>query len=200
MYGLSAERETIVLEDIKCVGNESNTANCSTSPIGQISNPVCREPNRTAGVICSTTDDYCAEGALRLVDGPTFYQGRVEVCRNSRWLSVCDVGVNSTHAITACGSRFHYGGEFNIHFEFVFLQTDRLYYFLTFADNATAINGSAYGQGTGPQLAFCTIDTGYPSYTEIIPIENCTSNPSLQGLCSHNRDLAVRCEPGLCKQ
>ena len=127
VYGLSAEQETIVLEDIKCVGNESNIANCSTSPIGQISNPVCREPNHMARVICSSTDDYCAEGALRLVDGPTFYEGRVEVCRNSHWLSVCDVGVNSTHAITACGSRFHYGGEFNVHF--FFKQTNSIIFF-----------------------------------------------------------------------
>ncbi len=114
MQGLSAGREPIVLENVRCVGNESNIANCSTSPIGQISNPVCHQPNRTAGVKCSTTDDYCVEGILRLVDGPTFYEGRVEVCRNSQWLSVCDVGVNSTLAITACERRSHLGGEFNI--------------------------------------------------------------------------------------
>ena len=111
MYGLDARREIISLEDVKCVGNESNIANCFTSPVGQISNPVCREPNRTAGVICIAADDFCAEGSLRLVDGPTFYEGRVEVCRNSRWLSVCDVGVHSTHAFTACRSRFHFGGK-----------------------------------------------------------------------------------------
>ena len=49
----------------------------------------------------------------------------------------------------------------------------------------------------GPQLAFCEV---YPSVTDIVPIENCTSNPGLQDLCSHNRDLGVRCQPGLCKQ
>ena len=114
VYGLSAGRETVALENVTCTGNEPNIANCSTSPIGQISNPVCREPNRTAGVLCSTTDDYCAEAAVRLVDGPTFYEGRVEVCRNSRWMSVCDVGVNSSHAFIACERRFHFGGEFNV--------------------------------------------------------------------------------------
>ena len=119
VYGLNAGRDTVVLEDVQCIGNESNIANCSTSPIGQVSNPFCQEPNRTAGVICITAEDYCAEGSVRLVDGPTFFEGRVEVCRNSQWLSVCDVGANTTHAITACDSRFHYGGELNIVFHFL---------------------------------------------------------------------------------
>ena len=112
--GLSGGRAPVVLEDVRCFGNESNIANCSTSPVGQISNPVCLQPNRTAGVKCSTTDDYCIGGTLRLVDGPTFYEGRVEVCRNSQWLSVCDVGVNSTLATSVCERRFHLGGKFNI--------------------------------------------------------------------------------------
>ena len=196
LYGQSAGGP-VVLEDVRCAGNESNIANCSTSPIGQISNPACLEPNRIAGVKCSAMEDYCTEGVSRLVDGPTFYEGRVEICSNGRWLSVCDVGLNLTHAITACADhRFHFGGEVNNSNA----QTYWLNYSCTFADNVTAIHGSVYGQGTGLQLTFCTIDTGGYTSTQIIPIENCTSNPGLQGLCSHDRDLGVRCQPGLCKQ
>ena len=65
--------------------------------------------------------------------------------------------------------------------------------------NATAVYGSAYSAGTGPQLGICIIDTGYSSDIQFIPIENCTSNPDLQRLCSHDRDAGVRCQPGLCK-
>lgn len=57
------------------------------------------------------------------------------------------------------------------------------------------VYGSAYGVGTGEQLVVC--DMG--SYIDIVPIKNCTSNPNLESLCSHARDIGVRCSPGQCK-
>ena len=49
----------------------------------------------TAGTTCTTTG--CIEGFVRLVDGPAFYDGRIEVCRNKQWLSVCDIGVDTSY-------------------------------------------------------------------------------------------------------
>ena len=102
------------MEDVNCTGMENHISDCPTSPLDLLS-PICREPNRTAGVICTFKDGDCANSAIRLVDGPTFYEGRVEICINNTWLSVCDIGIpaNTTLANTACEGRAHYGGECN---------------------------------------------------------------------------------------
>ena len=42
------------------------------------------------------------DGAVTLADGSTFLEGRLEVCRNERWGTVCDNGWDRTDAIVAC--------------------------------------------------------------------------------------------------
>lgn len=110
MYGLSAGYDPVSVETINCTGTENDIRDCPTSPIDQLSS-VCQQPNRTAGVICSVKDGDCIDSSVRLMDGPTFYEGRFEICRNNTWLSVCDVGVNNSHANLACGFRLHPEGE-----------------------------------------------------------------------------------------
>ena len=96
------------LEDVRCTGNETYISNCPTSPVGEISNPVCLEANRSAGVACTIIG--CIDGLPRLMDGPTFYEGRVEVCYNNEWLSVCDVGSDMAYATKVCEGLHHMGG------------------------------------------------------------------------------------------
>lgn len=117
LHGLSAGLDPVALEDVNCTGRENHISDCPTSPLDILS-PTCREPNRTAGVICTFNDGDCSNSIVRLVDGPTFYEGRVEICMNNTWLSVCGIGIpaNTTLANTACESRAHYGGESNITF------------------------------------------------------------------------------------
>ena len=44
----------------------------------------------------------CQNGDIRLVNGTTFYEGRVEICWNETWGTVCDVFWSGFEAQVAC--------------------------------------------------------------------------------------------------
>lgn len=44
----------------------------------------------------------CTEGSVRLVDGVVEQGGRVEVCVNGVWGSICDIGWDKTDALVIC--------------------------------------------------------------------------------------------------
>ena len=46
--------------------------------------------------------DNCTHGDMRLVGGLKEYEGRVEVCINDVWGTVCDVSWSSADANVAC--------------------------------------------------------------------------------------------------
>ena len=76
---------------------------------------MCQEPNRAAGIRCSLPAGSCIDGQTRLVDGPTFYEGRLEVCLDNQWLSVCDAGFSLETAYDVCNSRLLlFGGVYFI--------------------------------------------------------------------------------------
>ena len=52
----------------------------------------------------------CFDGSLRIIDGNTYAEGRVEVCQNGSWATVCDEGWDDIDATVACrGFRFEWG-------------------------------------------------------------------------------------------
>ena len=111
LYGYDTGADLIILETINCTGNESSGSSCPTSPIGRINNPVCCESNRAASVRCSTKPDTCFEGSTRLTDGPAYYEGRLETCKNNQWLAVCDSGFDESIALSVCTWRLSFGSK-----------------------------------------------------------------------------------------
>ena len=51
----------------------------------------------------TTTQSMCIDGDVRLVGGYSSYEGRVEVCINQAWGTVCDNSWNSNDANVVCG-------------------------------------------------------------------------------------------------
>ena len=52
--------------------------------------------------IISVVHGSCTHGAVRLVNGTTTNQGRVEVCVGQTWGTVCDHGFYSSDARVVC--------------------------------------------------------------------------------------------------
>ena len=44
----------------------------------------------------------CTQGSIRLVDGSTMLEGRVELCNNNAWGTVCDDVFTTTDGNVAC--------------------------------------------------------------------------------------------------
>ena len=86
----------------------------STTDQHSIGNRLCTESSEMK--VCSTIDD-CTTGDLRLVDGDSEMEGRVEVCNNRRWGTVCDSQWTINHTAVVCrylGFSDQLEGEFQI--------------------------------------------------------------------------------------
>lgn len=101
-------RGLIVLDNVQCSGFESNLLNCQHNGIGVIT--YC-DHSKDAGVQCKTPSaQNCSNGELRLVGGDVANEGRVEICFNNRWGTVCHDHWSGLDAVVVC-SQLGYSGE-----------------------------------------------------------------------------------------
>ena len=92
----------INMDNVQCVGNESFLTNCA-----YLSNHNCGH-SEDAGVTCGIP---CPHGNIRLVGGSTANEGRVEVCINGVWGTVCDDIWGTPDATVVCNQLGIDGGK-----------------------------------------------------------------------------------------
>ena len=124
---------------------------------------------------CSTT------GALRLVGGTNTTEGRVEICLNLVWGTVCDDYWGSLDAQVVCRQLgYSADGESKIK------QSSTELIFSSIA-GALAFSTAYFGQGIGPIL----LDNVHCNGSESSLLD---CNHLNQSNCAHNADAGVRCQ------
>ena len=108
----------IHLDIVACSGSESNLTDCPSSSLYNCLSGHLEDAGvRCQGRFADSTKDAaaqhglfstvnasgnCTYGDVRLVGGSTQYEGRVEVCINDQWGTVCDDSWDSTDATVVC--------------------------------------------------------------------------------------------------
>ena len=97
---------TSTTSNIDCTGNETELLQCDSTLLA------CPAQQTGAGMIChapSTEEGNCSDGDIRLVNGTTvsLLEGRVEVCINNAWGTVCDRRFSEDDANIICRQTGH---------------------------------------------------------------------------------------------
>ena len=82
---------SILMDDVACTGTETRLSSCSHSSSNNC------DHNEDASVRCR-----CANGQVSLVGGTGPHEGRVQVCINGIWGTVCDDSWSTNDAIVLC--------------------------------------------------------------------------------------------------
>ncbi|KAG7461599.1 hypothetical protein MATL_G00192830 [Megalops atlanticus] len=144
---------TIWMSDVSCSGSESTLTDCDSKGWG---NHTCHH-KEDAGVICIGKRD------VRLVEGSSHCEGRVEVLHEGQWGTVCDDGWDMTDAEVVCRQ-------------------------LDCGDAVEAPGSAQFGQGNGTVWMSKVSCTGSES-----SVKDCTSTDWGKNGCGHKEDAGVIC-------
>lgn len=125
----------------------------------------------------------CTTGDVRLAGSSTPNKGRVEICINTVWASVCSSNFHLEEANVVCGQLGYLRTG-------VFSEKINVFIQLLFHHHAgSVIRGSAYyGQGSGTVVSHFSC-RGNENY-----LYNCSNYPRYGASCSHHQDIGIDCE------
>ncbi|XP_076155016.1 neurotrypsin [Alosa pseudoharengus] len=146
----------ILLDAVQCTGNELSLDECPHSGWEQHN---C-DHMEDAGVSCNPYTD----GVVRLVDGDSPWEGRLEVYHSGDWGTVCDDNWTEKHAQVVCTQ-------------------------LGFRGRAEVVVDGAFGEGAGLIL----LDDVQCEGTEASLLD-CRHGVWGRHDCSHSEDVGVRCQ------
>ncbi|XP_052790020.1 neurotrypsin-like [Mya arenaria] len=161
-FGGGSKSQVILLDDVYCKGNETNILACQHRPVGE-SNCAHVED---VGVSCLSATNL----RVRLVDGPTSHEGRVEVSDDGglTWGTVCDDGFGDMEARVVCHMlEYPWAG-------------------------AVALRNAPYGEGNSTSLIL--LDDVQCTSADM-NIFFCRHNGIGEENCDHNEDVGVQCRP-----
>ena len=90
LHNLGRNNTRNVIRRVRCSGTERRLLNCSHF---SITSGVNYERYPSAGVICqgnTSAPTQCELGEVRLVGGQKKTEGRMDICANGYWATVCD--------------------------------------------------------------------------------------------------------------
>ena len=131
----------------------------------------------------------CTQGDIRLVAGAHDSEGRVEVCNQNQWGSVCDMGWDMNDGNVAC-RQAGFGSGMLIFSSYITVVPLTLSVFIRVA--SAVLSNAAFGEGTGPIWM-----SGLTCGTTELSLFSCTSATpigSVPSSCRHADDAAVRCQ------
>ena len=137
---------------------------------------------------------YCYSGDTRLVGGKTEAEGRLELCNNNRWGTVCGNTWRDNHTAVVCrylGFSDVIGGRC-IHKWTCIMECPTKWCFGTITVDSSYYTSERFGEGTGPIFIDYINCTGSESRLW----GKCSHFTHYYG-CSHNDDVGVQCQPGL---
>ena len=141
---------------------------------------------------CYLTIAGCTSGTIRLVGGTYSSQGRVEVCVNRLWSTVCSHSWTAIDANVAC-RQLGYSGSgkctqaIMLTSQLVQFSGSFVSFYLCKHTDATAYTSANFGQGTLPILLDDVACTVYESRLIDCPYSSQTSD------CTHSLDAGVQC-------
>ena len=113
------------VRDVNCSGSEDSIFDCSYNQLTDYScgqyddaSVICQRKFiiqycrlTLADIVNDVQNSNCSSGDIRLTGGSNAYEGRVELCINGVWGSVCDSGWDDREAHAVCRQLGHRGNR-----------------------------------------------------------------------------------------
>ena len=192
-YGVGAV--PIFLRGVQCSGSEAALVQCSSANVIKTGPGGCRHLN-DSGVMCEgrlgqkrllsmivmwMSSASCRTGDLRLSGGNVINEGRIEICINNVWGTICDDYWSDTDANVAC-RKLGFSGQSKTHNSLV--TNDKAVLCL----DAVAFSNAHFGPGIGDILLNNIQCLGSEA-----SLLDCTRDATAVCSTGHYEDAGLRC-------